>query len=157
MFLPLRRGPLPGRVGDSVPVPGLLLFHLPQDCGGGGYAINFGADANTLEVEGEENFSVYNAKLYDRGEPGEVSVSRAERNFCKFCGSFLWLHDPRWPELVHTFASAVDTPLPKPPEHVRLMLNYAAPWCEIPTGECENHFPEYPEESLEEWHRRHGL
>src|SRR5215217_3858197 len=123
MFLPLRRGPLPGRVGDSVPVPGLLLFHLPQD----------------------------------GGEPGEVSVSRAERNFCKFCGSFLWLDDPRWPELVHTFASAVDTPLPKPPEHVRLMLNYAAPWCEIPTGEGEQHFPEYPEESLEEWHRRHGL
>ncbi len=43
------------------------------------------------------------------------------------------------------------------PEHVRMMLNYAAPWCEIPSGEDERHFPEYPEESLAEWHRRHGL
>jgi hypothetical protein len=58
---------------------------------------------------------------------------------------------------VHPFASAVDTPLPKPPEHVRLMLNYAPTWCDIPTGEGEIHFLEYPEESLEEWHRRHGL
>jgi hypothetical protein len=62
-----------------------------------------------------------------------------------------------WPDLVHPFASAIDTPLPKPPERVRLMLDYAAPWCEIPTGEGERHFPEYPEASLEEWHLRHGL
>src|SRR5918998_1051821 len=90
------------------------------------------------------------AKLYDRGE---VPASEAERNFCRFCGSFLWLYDPRWPDLVHPFASAIDTSLPKPPEHVRLMLNYAPTWCEIPTGEGESHFPEYPEESLEEWHQ----
>ena len=128
-----------------------------KTAGGGGYAINLGADANTLEIEGKEYLSVYNAKLYDRGEPDEAPASQAERNFCKFCASFLWLYDPRWPDLVHLFASAVDTPLPKPPEHVRLMLNYAAPWCEIPTGEGERHFPEYPEESLEEWHHRHGL
>ena len=37
------------------------------------------------------------------------------------------------------------------------MLDYAAPWCEIPADGNERHFPEYPEESLEEWHRRHGL
>jgi hypothetical protein len=37
------------------------------------------------------------------------------------------------------------------------MLNYAPTWCDIPTGEGEIHFPEYPEESLEEWHRRHKL
>ena len=47
--------------------------------------------------------------------------------------------------------------LPKPPEHVRLMLNYATPWCEIPDDPIERHFSEYPDESLEEWHRRHGL
>jgi hypothetical protein len=110
-----------------------------------------------LEVEGEENLYVYNARLYDRGELHEVPTSEAERNFCRLCGSFLWLYDPRWPDLVHPFASAVDTPLLKPPEHVRLMLNYAPTWCEIPTGEGESHFPEYPEELLEEWHQRHEL
>jgi hypothetical protein len=37
------------------------------------------------------------------------------------------------------------------------MLNYAAPWCEIPHDASERHFPEFPDESLEDWHRRHGL
>ena len=147
------------RVESETPYPYQACYCsiCRKTAGGGGYAINLGADANTLEVEGKENLSVYNAKLYDRGESGEVPASEAERNFCRFCGSFLWLYDPRWPDLVHPFASAIDTPLPKPPEHVRLMLNYAPTWCEIPTGEGESLFPEYPEESLEEWHHRHEL
>jgi len=128
-----------------------------KTAGGGGYAINLGADANTLEVEGGENLSFYQAKLYDRGGPDGVPASEAGRFFCRFCGSALWLFSPGHPDLVHPHASAIDTPLPKPPERVRLMLNHAAPWCEIPTGGGEKHFPEYPEESLEEWHRRHGL
>lgn len=118
-----------------------------KTAGGGGYVINLGADAGTLEVEGRDNISVYTADSQDRGS--------SERNFCGHCGSFLWLFNPLWPDLVHPYASAVDTPLPKPPEHVRIMLDYAAPWCEIPAG--DKRFPEYPEESLEEWHRRHGL
>lgn len=120
-----------------------------KTAGGGGYAINLGADANTLEVEGGENLTVYAASSTDRGAP--------ERNFCRSCGSSLWLFNPMWPGLIHPFASAIDTPLPRPPERVRIMLDYAAPWCEIPMGEDERHFPEYPEESLEGWHRRHGL
>ena len=147
------------RVESETPYPYQACYCsiCRKTAGGGGYTINLGADANTLEVEGGENLSVYNAKLYDEGGPDEVPVSETERNFCRFCGSFLWLYDPRWPDLVHPFASAVDTPLPKPPEHVRVMLNYAAPWCEIPTGESEKHFPRFPEESLAEWHQRHGL
>ena len=128
-----------------------------KTAGGGGYAINLGADAHTLEVEGVENLFVYKAKLYDAAGPEGVPASEAERNFCRFCGSAVWLFSPSHPDLIHPHASAIDTPLPKPPEHVRLMLDYAAPWCEIPTGKDEKHFPEYPEESLEEWHRRHGL
>ena len=147
------------RVESKTPYPYQACYCsiCRKTAGGGGYAINLGADAETLEIEGEENLSVYNAKLYDSGTPEELPVSEAERNFCRFCGSFLWLYDPRWPDLVHPFASAVDTPLPKPPERVRLMLNYAAPWCEIPENGNERHFPEFPEDSLEEWHRRHNL
>jgi hypothetical protein len=38
------------------------------------------------------------------------------------------------------------------------MLDYAAPWCEIPSDDNnEKHFQEYPEESLEDWHRRRSL
>ena len=147
------------RVESETPYPYQACYCsiCRKTAGGGGYAINLGADANTLKVEGGENLSVYNARLYDEGGPDEVHVSEAERNFCRFCGSFLWLYDPRWPDLVHPFASAVDTPLPRPPEYVRLMLNYSAPWCDVTAGERERHFPEFPEESLEDWHRRHGL
>jgi len=147
------------RVESETPYPYQACYCsiCRKTAGGGGYAINLGADANTLEVEGGENLSVYNAKLYDEGEPDEAPISEVERNFCRFCGSCLWLYDPHWPNLVHPFASAIDTHLPKPPEHVRLMLDYAAPWCKIPTGGTESHFPEFPEESLAEWHQRHGL
>ncbi len=62
-----------------------------KTAGGGGYAINLGAEADTLEVEGEEHLRVYNARLYDR--EGSDEVSPARRNFCGLCGSFLWLFD----------------------------------------------------------------
>ena len=147
------------RVESETPYPYQACYCsiCRKTAGGGGYAINLGGDANTLDVDGDEHLSVYNAKLYDEGGPDEVPISEVERNFCRFCGSFLWVYDPYWPDLVHPFASAIDTPLPRPPEHVRLMLDYAAPWCKIPTGESEKHFPVFPQESLEEWHRRHGL
>jgi hypothetical protein len=147
------------RVESSTPYPYQACYCsiCRKTAGGGGYAINLGADASTLEVEGRENLSVYNAKLYDRGEGGEAQASEAERNFCNACRSFLWLFSPSHPALLHPFALARDTPLPKPPERVRLMLNYAAPWCEIPENDNELLFSEYPAESLEEWHRRHGL
>jgi len=49
-------------------------------------------------------------------------------------------------------------PLPESPERVRIMLPFAALWCEVPEeGEGERHFERYPEESIEEWRRRHGL
>jgi hypothetical protein len=65
--------------------------------------------------------------------------------------------DPRWPEWVYPFASAIDTPLPKPGEDVELMLNYAAPWADVPTGRHHLHFGEYPDESIADWHRKRGL
>lgn len=128
-----------------------------ETAGGGGYAVNLGARNDTLEIEGGENLRVYNARLYDEGEDDEAPASEAERNFCGHCGSFLWLFSPGYPELVHPFASAIDTPLPKPPERFHIMLDYAASWVEIPDGPNEKHFPRYPDESLEDWHRRHGL
>jgi hypothetical protein len=37
------------------------------------------------------------------------------------------------------------------------MLDFAAPWVVIPQGTTERHFRRYPNESTEQWHRRHGL
>ena len=122
-----------------------------KTAGAGGYAINLMGDAGSLEVKGEKNISAYRAVLEDG------SASSAERRFCRRCGSFLWLYDPHWPELVHPFASAIDTPLPAPPAHVHMMLGSKASWVEVPARKRDEHFEEYPSLSIVEWHRAHGL
>jgi hypothetical protein len=94
--------------------------------------------------------SVYRAVI-----DGEESP--AERNFCARCGSALWVWDPRWPELVHPFASAIDTALPAAPERVHLMLASKAPWVPVEAGPGDKCFDGYPEESIADWHRRLGL
>jgi hypothetical protein len=57
------------RVESPEPYPFMYCYCsiCRKTAGGGGYAINRGALSGTLEVEGEENLRVYNAKLYDRG------------------------------------------------------------------------------------------
>jgi hypothetical protein len=37
------------------------------------------------------------------------------------------------------------------------MLDHKVLWVEVPSGEGHKHFPGYPDESIEAWHRRHGL
>jgi hypothetical protein len=122
-----------------------------KTAGGGGYAINLGADHKSLVVEGRESLSVYRAKMPD----GEQSTG--ERNFCKHCGSALWLYDPSYPELIHPHASAIDSHLPVPPEHTHLMLGSKASWVEPQSGGHDRLFDEYPDESLAQWHARLGL
>ena len=127
-----------------------------KTAGGSGYAINLGADNSTLQVEGEENITVYRAKMRDQ-DTGAISESSAQRHFCRICGSALWVWDPRWPELIHPFASAIDTDLPVPPEYTHLMLASKAPWVELRREDNDKVFDGYPDESLAEWHRRLGL
>lgn len=126
-----------------------------KTAGGIGYAINLGGDAATLSVEGREHVRIYHAILRDKS--GSNERSPAERHFCGECGSALWLWDPRWPELIHPFASAIDTPLPVPPERTHLMLGSKAPWVEVRAGARDKQFDDYPEESIAEWHERLGL
>jgi hypothetical protein len=134
------------------PVPYLRCYCsiCRKTAGGGGYAINLGARADTLRVEGEDKISVFRART-------DGTESPAERRFCARCGSALWVWDPRWPELVHPFASAVDTPLPEPPESEHMMLDSKANWVRVEAHGPERRHPEYPSQSLEEWHRAHGL
>jgi hypothetical protein len=126
-----------------------------KTAGGGGYAINIMGEAASLKVRGRATLGDYRARV--EGDNGRKRRSPAERNFCSKCASALWVWDPRWGEWIYPFASAIDTPLPKPPEDVELMLNYAAPWADIPAGAKHRHFPEYPEESIADWHQKRGL
>ncbi len=145
-----------GAVGFSVeaeaPAPFLRCYCsiCRKTGGGGGYAINLGAQAASLEIRGAEHIAVFQATI-----GGEKSS--AERRFCARCGSALWVWDPRWPELVHPFASAIDTPLPKPPEQVHMMLGAKPNWVRLDAKRGEARFDDYPAESLDDWHRRHGL
>jgi hypothetical protein len=145
-----------------------LITHTPQPfmrcycsicrktAGGGGYAINIMGEAASLKVTGAKNVSVYRVRFKDKGSKrGKLSTGR--RHFCAKCASALWLWDPEWPEWVYPFASAIDTPLPKPKQGVEMMLNYAAPWADIPKGPGHRHFGEFPKESIAGWHEKRGL
>jgi hypothetical protein len=127
-----------------------------KTAGGGGYAINLGGNFSTLEVTGEENTTVYRAMVTDP-EAGATVESPARRHFCHVCGSALWAWDPRWPDLVHPFASAIDTELPLPPERTHLMTASKASWVEIQAGADDKLFDAYPDESIAEWHQRLGF
>jgi hypothetical protein len=126
-----------------------------KTAGGGGYAINIMGDASTLKVRGKAAVAVYRARLPGKGD--RCIASTARRNFCTQCASTLWAFDPSWPDLVHPFASAIDTELPAPPSRVHLMLKYKANWVKPDFGRGDAKFDEYPALSIEDWHRKHGL
>lgn len=121
--------------------------------GGSGPAINLHADAETLEIEGESAIGIYRAYL---DHPERRTQSDSERRFCQQCATMLWVFDPSWPDLIHPFASAIDTPLPEPPERVHIRLADKPDWVLVPEGAGHRHFDGYPDETLIDWHRRHG-
>ena len=106
-------------------------------------------------------FTEYNPKfdrkytaIKDRGTKNEAKCS-SERSFCENCATMLWLWDHHWPELIHPFASAIDTPLPAPDEMVCIMEGSKPDWVRWPEGKKSVH-DLYSQDSLEEWHKKHG-
>lgn len=67
----------------------------------------------------------------------------------------LWLYDPTWPELIHPFASAIDTELPIPDEMVCVKGDSKPDWVRWPEGKKNIHV-HYGETSIEGWHKKHG-
>jgi hypothetical protein len=138
-------------VRSSSPVPFMRCYCsiCRKTAGSGGFAINLGADHATLKVTGSEHLAVYRAKL------GNGRRSQGQRHFCKQCGSPLWLWDPRWPELVHPHAGAIDTPLPVPRRVAHIMLGSKPEWVGVQRKRGDDLFDEYPDFSLALWHERH--
>jgi len=126
-----------------------------KTAGAGGYATNIGALNDTLRVRGRQHIAIYHAVMREPGK--RARRSPMERHFCTKCGSALWIRNPDEPERVYPFASAVDTPLPRPPEIVEAELDSAASWVDVPSGKGHVHCAQWPEETLAQWHRRHGL
>lgn len=121
---------------------------------GGGFAVNIMGDYGTLQVEGGDRIRSYQAPMTDEGA---AYTGTCQRNFCKDCATMLWVYDDDWPDLVHPFASAIDTELPEPPELVHLMLDFKAPWVRPQIGPNDRCFDRYPEQSIEDWHRSRDL
>ncbi|RYZ68700.1 MAG: GFA family protein [Proteobacteria bacterium] len=121
--------------------------------GGGGFAINISASAPTLKVVGKKFVKVHHARMKNRGDQ-HAHRSSGERHFCGECGSCLWVFDKDYPELLHPFASAIDTPLPIPPEKTHICLEFKAPWVKPDFGPRDKKFKRYPKESIQQWHER---
>ena len=69
----------------------------------------------------------------------------------------LFIADPRWKKWVYPHASAIDTPLPVPVETAHIMLDSKCSWAEAPGGKRNRKFHEYPDQSIEDWHRTRGV
>ena len=145
-------------VESAEPVPFMRCYCsiCRKTAGAGGYAINLGADAASMKVRGRRYLQVYRARLPNEGKRG-THPSSARRAFCSRCGSALWVWDPTWPDHVHPHASAIDTPLPTPPEHVHCLVGSKAPWVEVEGKPGDPRFDRYPDMSLAQWHASKGL
>ena len=132
-----RCGKVSFTVASHTPQPYQLCYCsiCRKTAGGGGYAINLSAVSDSLRVEGGEELPV--APFVD---PAAADA-----------------HPGAWPDLVHPFASAIDSKLPTPPERVHLMLRYKPSWVVPDIGPHDRTFDEYPEESIADWHKRRGL
>lgn len=126
-----------------------------KTAGGGGYAINLAARANSLALRGGEEIGIWRARIVHHG--GAAETSPAERHFCRTCATALWLYDPTWPDLIHPFALAIDSRLPVPPALTHLMLDFKATWVTPEIGPEDAVFDRYPNVSIEDWHRARGL
>lgn len=120
--------------------------------GGGGYAINLGADYRTLKTTGAGHI-----RVYETSPDASAPDAKCGRRFCGACGTALWHYDPTWPDLVHPFASAIDSDLPPPPSSVHIMLGSKANWVPVEAGPDDRRHDAYPDESLAAWHARHGF
>tara|TARA_B100000700_G_scaffold330365_2_gene456247 strand:- start:7884 stop:8246 length:363 start_codon:yes stop_codon:yes gene_type:complete len=113
--------------------------------------------ADTLQIVGEQNLSKYRSEKNDRDNYEVDGFSKARRYFCSKCGSALWINSMDYPDFVYPFASAIDTPLPEPPEMTHLMLEHKASWVPLQVKEYDTVFEKYPNIGIEDWHRKRGL
>ncbi|KAJ7872457.1 Mss4-like protein [Mycena olivaceomarginata] len=142
---------------SSTPVPyQLCVCSICRKVGGVGGSINLGGHSNTLKIEkGQEFIRVYKAVM-NRDTP-EESIASSERNFCSKCSAMLWLYDKTWPELIHPFASAIDSPALQIPEKmVCVKVDSKPDYVRLPEG-LKEVYAEYGSESLESWHKKNGF
>ncbi|KAJ1667886.1 hypothetical protein EV178_001083 [Coemansia sp. RSA 1646] len=128
--------------------------------GGGGYTVNIMGMSDTLAVtRGKENLKSYRAVKNKEAAP-EDQVLCQNRYFCTTCASYLWAHCDDYPQWIYPYASAIDTELPVPQATASIMLGSTKAWADprkLPKRDsCNETFDEYPNYSLEQWHKDHA-
>lgn len=123
---------------------------------------NIMGEYSTFKInKGAEFVKIYQAKLSNtesgKNETDVQKLSNHKRHFCQECGSYLWAYDDRFDQWIYPFASSIDTPLPKPPEQVHIMIDFKLNHVDVPTGDNIQIFTRYPHESIENWHKKRGL
>ncbi len=118
--------------------------------GGGGYAINIMGLNGSLDVRGRDVCA-------DISVEKDGAVSQMSRTFCSKCSTALWGWHPAYAELVHPFASAIDTQLPVPPTRTHMMMEFKAPWVQPDLRDGDRVFNNYPDEFIEDWHKSRNL
>ena len=116
-----------------------------KTAGGTGAAANLLAQASTLNVEGADALTEF------------AAPDTTRTRFCSRCGSAVYLTIDAAPDYVYPFASAIDTPLPEPPERVHVLTAEAPAWATPPTSAQDLVVERNTRESIDEWHRRHRL
>jgi hypothetical protein len=116
-----------------------------KTAGGTGAAANILAQASSLAVEGADELTEY------------AAPDTTRTRFCSRCGSALYLTIDAAPDFVYPFASAVDSPLPEPPERVHVFTVEAPAWARPPSSPDDYSTERNTRESIDEWHRRHRL
>ncbi|KAI8141020.1 Mss4-like protein [Fennellomyces sp. T-0311] len=146
-------------VQSHTPAPFMRCYcSICRKCqGGGGYAINIMGLFKSLNVVGSECLREYRA-VRDK-KTGELCGNI--RYFCGECGSHLYAYCEEYADYVYPFASAIDTPLPKVEYkdiyHIMLNGDSKANWAIAPeVDEAKHAFGEYPDVSLEDWHKQNN-
>ena len=114
---------------------------------GGSYNIALMGESGTMRAKGAEHLTCYE----------NTDDDTMLQYFCSHCGSPMYVELPDWPQWVYPRASAVDTPLPEPPEVFHVLLGEKLDWVHPDEGESHFHFIDNTEESMEDWHKRLGL
>jgi hypothetical protein len=140
-------GAISFRIETRTPYPYRRCYcaRCRKTAGGTGAAANVLAQASTLHVDGTELLTEY------------AAPDATRTRFCSRCGSALYLTLDAAPDFVYPFASAIDTPLPEPPERVHVFTAEAPDWARPLATPHDLSVERNTNESIDGWHRRHGL
>ena len=116
-----------------------------KTAGGTGADANILAQASTLSVDGADSLTEF------------AAPDATRTRFCSVCGSARYLTIDAAPDYVYPFASAIDSPLPEPPERVHVFTAEAPAWAKPPSSPDDYSTERNTRESIADWHRRHGL